>query len=172
MPNSNYDEFAGIFREEHRQVRDSLFELIQALQNGRKDQLGGILNRIAVLTGPHFRYEEEAPYLTLVDTFGADYIQKLLHDHDLAIGTAKRLVEIANREGETLSTGDVERGVKLTRSILPHVSDCEGLSIMVERFGDESVRSVLVARERARSDNLNLLRWAETIRSRPYVLPD
>lgn len=60
----------------------------------------------------------------------------------------------------------------MTRSILPHVSDCEGLSIMVERLGDEKVRSVLNARRRARDANPNPLEWAEKTRGRPAAFPD
>jgi hypothetical protein len=75
------DQFTQMFREEHRQVRDTLRDLVQAL-----------LRQAAALTGPHFRYEEEYLYPGLVQIFGEEYIEKLLGDHGVAIGTAKKLV--------------------------------------------------------------------------------
>ena len=43
------------------------------------------------------------------------------------------------------------------RSILPHVSDCDGLSIMVERFPDERIRTILETRQRALAADVDLL---------------
>ena len=57
--------------------------------------------------------------------------------------------------------------MRLTRGILPHVSDCEGLTIMVELFPGPAVESVLDARERAREEGLDLLTWARDVRTRP-----
>jgi hemerythrin len=119
------DQFTQIFREEHRKVRDALLDLIQALGNRDKASVQSLLNQIAVYTGPHFRYEEEAMYPALVEIFGEEYIQKLLEDHDRAIGTAQRLVELAGKE--TFIGEDMNEAIRLTRTILPHVSDCDGL---------------------------------------------
>jgi len=57
----------------------------------------------------------------------------------------------------------------LIRGLLPHVSDCEGLSIMVERLPEEKVDTVLEARDRARQEDLNLLEWADSVRERPRI---
>jgi hypothetical protein len=57
--------------------------------------------------------------------------------------------------------------VRLTRGILPHVSDCEGLTIMVELFPDSALEAVLDARARAREAGLDLLTWAGEVRTRP-----
>jgi len=61
----------------------------------------------------------------------------VLRDHDRAIGSAIRLVELAGKE--TFDDGDVARVARLIRGVLPHVSDCDGLSIMVEKFPDETL---------------------------------
>lgn len=45
------------------------------------------------------------------------------------------------------------------RAILPHVSDCDGLSIMVEILPNVCVASVFAARERAQAENPDLLSW-------------
>jgi len=159
------DEFSRIFREEHRKVRDGLLDLIQAFQERDKARIGSLLGEIATYVGPHFRYEEEALYPSLVEIYGAEYIEKLLSDHDRVIGTAKRLVELAGKE--TLSEGDVTEATRLVRGILPHVSDCDGLSLMTERLSEDKVQRVLETRDRSLAAGLNLLQWAEQIRRRP-----
>lgn len=55
----------------------------------------------------------------------------------------------------------------LARGLLPHVSDCEGFSILVERLPERDVSRILAARHRAWSERLDLLRWADEVRTRP-----
>jgi hypothetical protein len=164
------DEFTQMFREEHRSVRDVLLDLIQAFQMRDGGRIQDLLNQTAALAGPHFRYEEESLYPGLVEILGEEYIQKLLRDHDLAIGIAKKLVEMAGKD--LLTDDDVTKAVLLVRSILPHVSDCDGLSIMVERLPEEKVEAVFASRDHARSADLNLLQWAEDVRGRPATVPE
>lgn len=163
------DQFTQVFRGEHRGVRDALLLLVEAFAARDKARIRSLLNRTAVLTGPHFRYEEEALYPGLVEIFGQDYIDKLLSDHDRAIGTAKKLIELAERD--PLTNQDVARAIHYIRSILPHVSDCDGLSIMVERLPEQKVQAVLDARDRCLDAGLDLLKWADQVRGRPAVEP-
>jgi len=157
--------FTSIFREEHREVRDLLFDLIAAFQARDTGRARSLLTQIAGRTGPHFRYEEESLYPELVDVFGADYVDKLLSDHDGAVRTARRLMELAGKD--TLSDAEVAEAVDGARSILPHVSDCDGLSIMVERFPEARIEHILQTRQRALAADVDLLTWAGTIRQRP-----
>lgn len=159
------EAFTRIFREEHRVVRDALLDLVQALEARDLERIRALLGQIAAATGPHFRYEEEALYPALVQIFGPAYVEHLLQAHDGAIAGAKRLVTIASQR--TLSDDDVAEAMRLVRSILPHVSDCDGLSIMVERLPEAQVQAILDARERARSEGLDLLTWAGGVRARP-----
>jgi hypothetical protein len=161
------DRFTRIFREEHRAVRDTLLDLIVAFQERDKVRIQSLLNQTAALTGPHFRYEEEALYPGLVEIFGEEYVEKLLGDHDQAIGRANVLLELAGKE--SLTDDDVTKATRIIRTILPHVSDCDGLSIMVERLSESKVRSVLEARDRSRQAGLNLLQWASQVRNRPIA---
>ncbi|HKJ69916.1 MAG TPA: hemerythrin domain-containing protein, partial [bacterium] len=71
------DKFVKTFREEHRQVRDTLLDLMNAFQNRDRERIGELLNKTAELTGPHFRYEEEALYPGLVGICGKGYIESL-----------------------------------------------------------------------------------------------
>lgn len=164
------DQFTRVFREEHRAVRDALLDLVDAFSARDRLRIGSLLGWIGVLTGPHFRYEEEALYPGLVEIFGAEYIDKLLTDHDRAIGTAASLIALAQRA--RLNDQDVVRAIRYVRSILPHVSDCDGLSIMVERLPEDRVRAVFAARERCRDAGLDLLRWAGDVRGRPALAPE
>jgi len=159
------DEFSRVFREEHRRVRDLLLELIEAFEGRDVLRIRSLLGEIAGLTGPHFRYEEEALYPALVQIFGSPYIDRLYRDHDAAIAAAKRLVELAG--SDELDPGEVSEAVQLVRGILPHVTDCDGLSIMVEVLPAESVRSIFAARDRSLGEGLDLLRWAQEVRGRP-----
>ncbi|GBD24022.1 hypothetical protein HRbin29_01695 [bacterium HR29] len=158
------DRFTQIFREEHRQVRDLLLDLIQAFQDRDLSRARERLGRVAALTGPHFRHEEEALYPALTSLFGDGYVEELFRAHDRAIAGARRLVELA--EKAELSEEEVAEAVGIARGILPHVSDCDGLSIMVERLPEERVQAILDRREESLAAGLDLLRWAETVRGR------
>ena len=162
--------FAEIFREEHRKVRDLLLDLIRAFRDRDRARAGSLLEETAALLGPHFRYEEEALYPALVGIFGSDYVQHLLGEHDRAIGAAVRVLELAGRD--PLTRDDVAEAIYLVRGILPHVSDCEGLSLIVEVLDTEEVQSILDARELSLRAGLDLLRWSSEVRRRPIVLPE
>ncbi len=161
--------FARVFREEHRTVRDELLELIEAFRARDRGRIRSLVDRVAADAGPHFRYEEEALYPALVEIFGPEYVEKLLGDHDRVIGTAGTLAALAAKA--PLDDEDVAYGVRLVRSILPHVSDCEGLSIMVERLAPATVQAILDARDRSLREGLGLLEWAGEVRRRRSVGP-
>lgn len=158
------NQFAQVFRNEHRAIRNALFGLIKAFETKSPTGIGSSLTTVATLTGPHFRYEEEALYPSLVGIFGEHYIGKLLSDHDYAIRTAKKISALAG--SDTLTNKQVREAVGLIRSILPHVSDCEGLSIMTETLPSGKLVAVLKARERAALQGLDLLTWASEVRDR------
>jgi hypothetical protein len=161
------DEFTTVFRHEHRQVRDVLLELIDAFEARDRERIGALLERTAALTGPHFRYEEETLYPALKAIFGEPYIDHLFHEHDGAIERAATLVGLAQQN--TLSDADVAHAVRLVREILPHVSDCDGLSVMVEILPEDEVQSIFDARDRSHADGLDLLMWASGVRGRPLT---
>jgi hypothetical protein len=160
-----FERFRQAFGEEHRLVRDLLLELVDAFRDRDVARARDLLDRTAAATGPHFRYEEEAMYPLLVQIFGPEYIAQLLRDHDRVIGSTERLLELI--DGPSLSDEDVEEATRRVRGMLPHVSDCDGLSIMVERLPASDVKTILETRERSLRDDLDLLIWAHVVRGRP-----
>lgn len=166
---ATFDQFATIFTSEHRTVRDLLLDLIHALQAHDLAAAEALLSGIAAVTGPHFRYEEEALYPALTAIFGDNYVEKLLADHDFAIASAARLVKIVHQA--SLDDADEAEAIRLVRGILPHVSDCDGLTIMVEVLPVSTVESLLETREAALAAGLDLLTWAAGVRARPVPEP-
>jgi hypothetical protein len=161
---SAVQEFTEVFRAEHRQVRDLLIDLMQAFGQRDTTRARALVAAVAEATGPHFRYEEEAMYPRLTSIFGDAYVDKLLADHDGAIRNARELLWLAAHDELTAEEG--ERGAELTRQILPHVSDCDGLAIMVETLPDDVAVRILAVRKAAQEAGLDLLAWADTVRER------
>jgi len=157
-------EFTEVFRTEHRQVRDLLLGLAGAFGDRDAGRARALVAAVARAADPHFRYEEEAMYPQLTGIFGDAYVGKLLADHDGAIRNARELLWLAGHD--ELTEEQAGRGTELTRRILPHVSDCDGLTIMVETLPDEAVGRILSARKAALDAGLDLLTWAATARHR------
>jgi hypothetical protein len=154
-----FETFTAIFGEEHRTVRDLLLELVDAFEARDQPRARRLLGELANVAGPHFRYEEESLYPALVPIFGPGYVGKLRRDHDWAIDSARTLVALGAHE--RLDDAEVAEAVRLARGILPHGSDCDGLSIMVELLPDATVEALLETRARALAEGLDLLAWAE-----------
>ena len=157
-------EFTGVFRAEHRQVRDLLLELVRAFGDRDAGRARTLIAAVAEATGPHIRYEEEAMGPQLTGIFGDAYVGKLLANHDGAIRNARELLWLAGHD--ELTDEQARRGAELTRQILPHVSDCDGLTMMVETLPDDTAGRILSARKAALDAGLDLLTWAATARDR------
>jgi hypothetical protein len=92
-------------------------------------------------------------------------VDKILGDHKCVVRTARRLVELAGRD--ELIAAEVAEAVAAARSILPQVSDCDGLSIMVERFPDERIDDIFRTRQAALDAGVDLLAWAAAVPNWP-----
>jgi len=162
------EQFFSEFRQEHREIRDYLLDMIGSLMRKDIGKTGVILSDLNDLAGPHFRYEEEALYPALIEIYGEAYIMKLLTDHDLAIARAKKLKSTI--EKEEINDEEITDCINTVRSILPHVSDCEGLTIMVEKLDNSVMDTILSSMEKARAENAPLLEWAVTGRNRKPLI--
>jgi len=158
------ESFLREFRQEHRDIRDLLFDMITSFLEHDFEKSGALLESLDSLTGPHFRYEEEGLYPALIEIYGEQYINKLLTDHDLAIARAKNLNSMIKTGSK--EKADITDCINTVRSILPHVSDCEGLSIMVERLDDKVIDTICNSVEEAKKANIPLIEWSETSRTR------
>ncbi|MBI4294600.1 MAG: hemerythrin domain-containing protein [Chloroflexi bacterium] len=151
------------FREDHRKVRDGLLELASAAESGdlaKARQTLGVLN---TLVGPHFRYEEEALYPALRQFLG-EYVDQLIEEHNGVIETARKAAELLSK---TSLSPEEERAVaKAARGLLVHVSNCDGLNILVERMNPEQLARLAERYQASRDAGVGLLQWAGTIRGK------
>lgn len=150
------------FRADHRQVRDGLIELTNALQAKNVPRAREILGQIDKLVGPHFRFEEEALYPAL-RVFLGEYVDDLIKEHDGVIATARAAVALLQKS--ELSDAEAKEAAKNARALLGHVSNCDGLGILAERLSAAELAQLGEKLVAARKAGVSLLNWAESIRS-------
>lgn len=151
------------FQTDHRQIRDVVIDLSRAI--GERDLLTarGLLGQLNALAGPHFRFEEESLYPALRPFFSG-YVDKLYSDHDGAIQTARWLVDRVSQEH--ISPEQALEGRQQALNLLIHVSDCQGLAIIMERMPRSDLDYIAERMLAARADGKTLLDWAGSIRQR------
>ncbi len=151
------------FREDHRKVRDSLLELASAAEGGDLDKARTALGAIDALAGPHFRYEEESLYPSMKEFLG-DYVDSLIEEHDGAIKTARVAAKILSQSSVSAEEGKM--AASAARALLVHVSNCDGLNILAEKFSPAKLDQLADDFQKARDQNVPLLKWADTVRER------
>ncbi len=149
------------FREDHRKVRDGLLDLCDALQRRNVGKARQILSNINMLVGPHFRYEEEALYPALRQFLG-EYVDQLLKEHDNVIDTAKSAAKLLSKN--VLTEEETNNAIRAARSLLVHVSNCDGLGILTERLSGKELNQLASRLNQARKAGVPLLEWADKIR--------
>ena len=152
------------FRDDHRQVRDGLLDIMDALKSKDVIKAREILGNLNIAIGPHFRYEEETLYPTL-KVFLGEYVDQLLSEHDGVITTARTCAELL--ANETLTDDEAESASSAARELLIHVSNCDGLAILSERLSSEELDNMGDKLSAAREAGIPPLEWAETLRARP-----
>ncbi|HEY3210739.1 MAG TPA: hemerythrin domain-containing protein [Actinomycetota bacterium] len=153
------ERFVEGFRNEHRAARDIFLGIGQALRERDGARIGELMTQANAGVGPHMRYEEEQMYPALVDLYGADYVERMLEDHDRAFGVAARLMELASHE--PITDQDVEEGNRIIQGLLPHVTDCDGLVLAIEVLPQDKQRVIFTARDRALAEGLSMMEWGE-----------
>ncbi|MDR4509688.1 MAG: hemerythrin domain-containing protein [Candidatus Brocadiaceae bacterium] len=151
-------------REDHRKIRDELFNLIDALQSKDIVTARKILDRINALVGPHFRYEEDALYPAL-RLFLGGYVDQLLKENEGVITTARSCSGLLNKK-DILTSEEANQALKLARTLLIHVSNCDGLSIFSERLDKKIIDNLSKNLSVARMFDVPLLDWAEIIKKK------
>ena len=79
------NQFTEVFREEHRQMRDMLLGLMDAIEANDVEAVRQGIGEMAAHAGPHFHYEEQVLYPALAEIYGADYVERLGAEHDAAL---------------------------------------------------------------------------------------
>lgn len=151
------------FREDHRKVRDGLLEIISALQAGDVAKARKILGNINTLVGPHFCYEEETLYPALREFLG-EHVDQLLKEHDGVIATARACADLLKKDA--LNNQEATEAANAARTLLVHVSNCDGLAILSERFSSERLDELADKFAAARKAGVALLDWAQNIREK------
>lgn len=149
------------FRDDHRKVRDAVLTISEALRDKDVKKAREILGVLNELTGPHFRYEEENLYPALRKYLG-EYVDSLYKEHDSVIQTAKVCAGLLAKD--TLTDKESEDATNAAMQMLIHVSNCDGLAILSERFNSGEMDDLAKSFEKARAAGVTLLEWADTIR--------
>ena len=124
------------FREDHRKVRDGILDITEALKRRDVKKARGILGNLNTLVGPHFRYEEEYLYPALRKFLG-EYVDQLLSEHSKVIDTAKACANLLGKD--KLTNKESEDARQAAMAPLVHVSNCDGLAILSERFNKKEL---------------------------------
>ena len=141
------NEFIESFRDEHRRMRDALLALAEAFEASDAESIRDGIAAMTADAPPHFHFERSALYPALMEFYDEDYLSELLAEHQAALEATRELGELA--EAEELDSDATERGLELVRQLLPHVSDRDGLSMMVEVLPEKHVARIMKARAKA-----------------------
>lgn len=147
------NDFTEVFRDEHRQLRDMLLGLIAAFESSDSERVRQGIEEMTAHAAPHFQYEQQALYPALAVIHGDSYVEKLLEEHEQALEAARLLAELAEEE---LDEEAVEYGLELVRQLLPHVSDRDGLAVMVEVLEPAAVEKIHKAQKDSKKGRVSL----------------
>ncbi len=153
------NQFTEVFREEHRQLRDMLLGLMAAVEANDVESVRRGIEEMAAHAGPHFHHEEQVLYPALAEIYGDDYVERLGAEHDAALEAVRELAELA--EAEEITPQGAEYGLELIRRLLPHVSDRDGLAMIVEVLPEETVQEIVRGREKSKRSGKTLLELAK-----------
>jgi hemerythrin len=153
------NQFTEAFREEHRQMRDMLLGLMAAVEANDVESVRRGIEEVAAHAGPHFHYEEQVLYPALAEIYGDEYVEKLGAEHDAALEAVQELAELA--EAEEITPEQARYGLELVRRLLPHVSDRDGLAMIVEVLPEETVQEIVRGREKSKRSGKTLLELAK-----------
>lgn len=150
------------FQEEHREVRDTLLALSDAIEEENLERARELVQEANEHAGPHFQYEEDALYPALIQFFGEEKVKELVKEHDEAIEAARILGDLTQQE--SLTEEDKQQALRHLPTMLVHVSDCDGLTVYLEKADDEVFEDIEQSIEEAHEQDLTLTEYADTVR--------
>lgn len=158
------NQFIETFRDEHRRMRDILLSLGDAFETSDHQAIRDGVEEMEAQAAPHFLYEEEALYPALAELYGDGYVDKLLEEHDLAVAAAQELIGLAQKE--QIDEEAAEYGAELVRRLLPHVSERDGIAMIVEVLSPEKVETIRGAQEKSSARGIKLSALADRAKKR------
>jgi len=162
---STREQVIETFQEEHRQTRDKCLELSDAIEDGDLDRAEQLVEEINEAAGPHFQYEEDALYPALIQFFGEEKVKELVAEHDEAIEAAETLAEITAQD--SLTEAEKQEALRALPDIMVHVSDCDGLTVYLEKADDEVFEDIADSMDEANEQGLTLTEYDQTVRPSP-----
>lgn len=158
-------------QDDHKKALDGIFELLKALQERDVRRAREITGVVDLVSGPHWRWEEEALYPALRQ-FSDELVEGLMKEHDEFINAVAELTTLLRKTGrfkfrrEVLAPQGWERARWLTQPLIYHLATCDGLIMWTEIMGEEERQTIKQAIFAARRDNIPLLTWAQNHRER------
>lgn len=153
--------------QEHDSILNILSKISCSLMTEQLDELKNLLNRFDEEAGPHFRFDEEAVYPSLVDVYYPGYISKLYTDHDLAIARFNQLKHLFAKPEPNAS--DFYDGIRQARMISQYITSCDILPIGHIPLNDQQIKKISSIHKRAKTENLSLICWSDTVRKRKQL---
>ena len=153
--------------KEHDQIREVLQKLSISMMMEDVERFKKLLVKFDQITGPHFRFEEEAVYPALVDIYYPRYISKLYTDHDLAIARFNELNKLVNKE--KFSESDYISGIRHLRMMDHLITGCEILPIKNIPLDDQQIRRLKTIHKKSKEEKLGLISWSNTRRNRKQL---
>jgi len=159
------EEVIDQFQTEHRETRDNLLELSEAIEEGNLDRAEELAQEVNAAAGPHFQYEEDALYPALIPFFGEVKVKELVAEHDEAIEAARTLADLTSQD--ELTDEETQEALQALPNIMVHVSDCDGLTVYLERADDEVFEEIRESMDEAHEQSLTLTEYDDTVRPSP-----
>jgi len=153
------------FQTEHRETRDKLLELSDAIEDEDMERAEALVGEINAAAGPHFQYEEDSLYPALIPFFGEEKVKELVGEHDEAIDAARTLADLTS--GDTLTEEEKQEALRQLPTIMVHVSDCDGLTVYLEKADDDVFEDIDESIDEAHDQGLTLTEYDDTVRPSP-----
>ncbi len=151
------EKFIKAFKQEHQRILDGLLALREAIRKIDTKQASEIVERLDSIMGPHFRVEEEALYPMLTEYLGQENIQNLLSEHQEAVEVLYNFKKYIG--DEAWLSAHREEVLKKLVGLFMHVTSCDGLSIIIERFSDRQKTKLADYLDHVRTQSQPLTQW-------------
>jgi hypothetical protein len=149
--------FLGAFKEDHKIILNNLLSLKDAVKRKDTKNAASLVVFLDDIMGPHFRVEEEALYPMLTEYFGEDNVERLLEEHTLATDAMNEFKHNIGSERYMVEHG--EDTLKKLQGFFLHVTSCDGLSIIIEKFSDDQKKNLDAHLAKVREEGIPLTVW-------------